>query len=226
MGLSFSKQTINDNLGVQNSLTQSSTGQCIGTGESITSDNTVIISNSNITGDITFQSQHSTNMSCYINNNLSSDINNIIQSMINQNNTTTSSIFPSVDSSSQSQNVNIQIRNNISQYLSSTCKASSSSYFTGNTFVLTNTNLTGGITLGAVGNTNANCTLANLASINLINNEQNNQGQSNTSLDSFTLIVIAVIIGIVVIIVVIILVIFLNQKKSSNTVVYTTPKTS
>lgn len=234
MGFSFAclfagkcdTQTVNDNLTEQTNITQTSTDTCISQCSAVTDNNLVIINNSNINGDVTVSSTCNADLSCIINNNLDSNIQNIISAIVNQSQTTANGIFPTVSADSNSQTVNLQITNNITQVLASTCKAIDNVITNNNTIIVNNSNINGGFSVGAYGSANANCQLTNLAGIAVFNSEQVQQTQSQTTLSLLSILAIAAVVGIVFIIVVVIIVIFLNHsnvsKAATNTATTTT----
>lgn len=206
---------IDDNLSVQNDIMQKSNASCTTSSSSSVQDNTVIVDNSNIGSDFTITAVSGLNMQCQIDNNLKSNISSIISSSLNQKISTSDGIFPSIVSGSQSQKVHEQITNNISQILSSTCKATSNSYFTGNTVIFKNSTISGGVTLGAVSQANANCVLGNMAALTLYNNEQTQQSQENTS-TSFLTTLVMIIGGIILLVIVLVVLLVVASAYKSN----------
>lgn len=218
MGATSSTNTSKLNLSEQTSITQSVSSSCITNCNAVTSNNTIILNNTFIGGDFTFDSSCKADMKCTIDSTFDSNVDNLISAAVSQANTTTSGLIPNITKDSNQLDVKEQITNSLSQYISSTCKVQTGTYFTGNTVVFNNSSIQGGVTLGAQGNANANCSLVNTASAVVSNNQQANTNQSNTELSLFATVGIILVIGIIIVVAaVVVSTIFSSFSRGSST---------
>lgn len=226
MGASVSTNIANVQQSFFNNITQQSQQNCISTSPTNVSNNTIIVTNSTISGNFTGVSvTTTTDASCLMVSNMDNSVSNILSSTLQQTNqaetdwfsgllTVTNNIF----------NVNQSVTNNINQINQATCAANTITSINNNYEYISATRI-GGDFIGFSTNsmTNASCSMSNVMKNVTYNQAQSSASQSNSIQGPFVAIIgtIILIVGIAVIAMMI-----LHGSKSINHVGYqTVPQT-
>ncbi len=179
------------------------------------------ISNENITvigGNATInlsQSCSAVGSECLVKNVVSSQISNLINNMVQQEESNLGIFSLLGPSSNESTDITNSIKNQISQLISNTCQQESSNTITGNTVFSQDANLK--INIGQTGNVNkAQCALDTVAKLVLNNSIQNTVKQTESSCGD--LLAFLVVIALIIILIVIAPILFAVGKRVGKVV--------
>lgn len=186
------------NFSIQNDLMQVTQSSCRATCQSIQSGTTVVINDSTVLGGITLTNECSANIACVMSQTLSSNVDNIMSSMVKQAQVASNNFFSfTFKHQSNKATINDHISNNITQIMTSTCQASATALQTDTTVLVNKSTITGGITLANRGNASANCTMNNTGKIVLYNKQQATVDQEQKIFNIFAIIALVILICIV-----------------------------
>jgi hypothetical protein len=202
---SSSKAILND----ANNLYETSSSACIGTCTTITTNQTIIISNTTVGGNIDITNQCSASASCVMQSIISSQVQNVMSSMASQENITTQLLPIAFDFNNKNTSTTIQqnITNNMTQTLQAVCQATDTTLTTNQTLIGSNDTFGGNVSIMNQGSANANCTINNLSRMTLFN--QSTSSDDQTTKQSTVLgvmmisIVIILVIGAIILVIVI-----------------------
>ena len=186
---------------ISNNVWQASSASCIGTCQATNVNTTVLLSGTQVSGDINVVATCPASASCAMQSTLETNITNIMSSMAEQNNVTSQILPISFDfnGKNNSFSVNQAVQNNITQVLQSTCQATSNTLNLNTTVVGSNTTDVGGnINITASGSANANCTINNLARMSLFNQLTASTAQTDRGTNTLATVMIVIVIVIVI----------------------------
>lgn len=187
-----------------NNITQQDQQNCLATSSTQVNNNTVIINNSKIDGNLTGVSATiSTDATCLMVSNMEDSISNILSSTLAQTNGAQTGLFNDFNYTNQDNNINISqsVTNNISQINEATCAANSTTSVSNNYVYVSNTEVGGNfVGVVATSDASANCSMTNTMKNVTYNQAQASATQTNTIQGMFVAIagIIAAVIGLLV----------------------------
>jgi hypothetical protein len=133
-------------------------------------------------------------MSCTINSQLNTNVSDILNSMQKQTSITANG-FPSfsIDGVSNIDQATQNITTSVANIMNSSCQSTTDIVSQNNFTYLNNDTIQGSLTFAQTGNANNNCTLNNISSIVVANNEQATSTQTAAILNPIALLVVAII---------------------------------
>lgn len=181
----------------------------------IQSGNTVIIQGSTV-GGITFDQQCTVSLQCTINNNLNTQLTNLLDAMSQQKSITANG-FPdfNINGVEQSSDANQVITNSLTNYTNSACTAASVQNQNNNYVYVSNSNVEGQIQFNQSADVVSNCSLSTISSLVASNQASASASQSATILGT-TGILIAIIIVVIILFIGIFLLTRLGGKKGGG----------
>lgn len=185
---------------VMTSIFSESSETCNASCSANQSGNVVIIENSTIGGDAGFEESCTANATCIMEQQLDTQLSNILSAIASQSNSSVQGIFGDIGSSGgfNVADVTQTIKNYITQMEESTCTASATFDQSNNLFYASNSDIAGfaGFQIGidTPASANASCTMTNLSRIVVYNNAQSSTNQTNTQVSLIGIIVIGIII--------------------------------
>lgn len=219
MGISFSSQQSSITQSVNNNILNASTATCGANCTTYSGGNTVIISGTTIQGNVTFNQSCTTNMSCTINSQLNTNVTDILNSMQKQTSITANG-FPSfsIDGVSNIDQARQNITTSVANIINSSCQSTTDIVSQNNFTYLNNDQIGGSLTFAQTGTANNNCTLNNISSIVVANNEQATSTQTAAILNPISLLVVAIIaIGLLIGAIFFLNFLFKSGKKQGGT---------
>ena len=205
---------LKQSLGITNNMFVAEENVCTGTCTAVTDNTTIVISDTTIFGGVTVKSQCTANVACVMNNQLSLQVKDIMSAAAQQSQTTESNFFLSkISGQSNSADQSLNINNNITNIMTNTCQANSSSLTANTNVLITGSTIDGSVVVGSSGNAQADCTMNNVSNIVVYNQQQATADQSQRQYNTFAIIAIAIVIGLIVFAVIIFLVLFLRSSK-------------
>lgn len=216
MGGNLSVNTFNTKQTVQNEFLAQSNQQCISKATG-TVENTTIILNNSVVGDITIESKGNADLNCILNQQIDSSITSqfVAQSQqLTENSTDMFNDF-ALNAGFNTATVNQSIYNNITTITNSTC-AATSEQLVSNTLIQANYTTTGDVGITADSSSSGTCTLNNVISMEAFNQGTASADQELTNEGMFVAILTSLVgmVIIIAIIIVIIIVIAIIAKKS------------
>jgi hypothetical protein len=201
------------------------TNICSASCTEIQSGNTVIIQGTVIGGSIVFNQSCTVSMECEINNNLSTDVSNILASANKQTSITANGFpdfnFNGVESSITASQI---ITNTLTNLIDNTCSNSSNQIQSNNYTYVSDSNIAGSLQFDQTANVTNSCNLTNRSSIQLSNQASIQNSQSATILDTTALIVALIIVVIIVVIIIFVIGRF-KKGGGGTTTIQTAPLT-
>ena len=212
---SFISQSIEQQQTIANTALNAVSSTCSATCTQIQSGNTVIIQGSTV-GGITFDQQCTVNLQCTINNNLNTQLTNLLEAMSNQKSVTARG-FPDItlEGVSQSSDANQVITNSLTNYVNTACTAASVQNQNNNYVYVSNSNVQGQIQFNQSADVVSNCSLSTISSLVASNQASASSSQSATILGT-TGILIAIIIVVIILFIGIFLLTRLGGKKGGG----------
>lgn len=196
---------LNETLNVSNNMFTTATDVCTATCQQIQTGNVTVIdgldNSSCENSGFTINSQTCTpTTECYMNNNLSSAVNTILEATGQQTASTQQSFFSfSFANITNSASVEENITNTVSQIMTTTCTADNQQLQANNVTIAEN--LTGVCSFGVnsqSGNPSTACTMSNLSKLQVFNCGQAGLDQSGKVTSSFASIFVAIAIALIV----------------------------
>jgi len=178
--------------------------------------NTVIISGSNIGGNLSFDQVCKISGSDVIDSSLDVEVNNLVDSLQKQKQTTDTFLFQTVIN----QNTNIaiakqEIKNNITQTALNSCQQNISNVRRGNTTAILNSNIAGSATFNQTGDISTTCFVQNVAKAVAYNQLKAQQDQIQSTTVGFgNILIIILIVAAVLVIGVVIYFVFSNRNQA------------
>jgi hypothetical protein len=214
MGTNVS-QNLTETQSISNNALNAVTSICNTDCSQIESGNTVIIQGTTISGNITFNQSCIVEQKCQIQNNLSTQVSNILDASGKQTSITANGFpdfnFNGVEQSATSTQI---ITNRLTNLSNATCSTNSTQIQNSNYTYLSSDVVKGSLEFDQTADVNASCVLTNTSSLVASNQASANLAQSSTILGTTGLIIALIIV--VVIIVVVIFIIGRFKKKSSG----------
>nr|QBK90939.1 MAG: lipid membrane protein [Pithovirus LCPAC201] len=183
---------------ITNNIFEDSSEVCIAKCTAIQSGDTIIISGST-TGNVTLTNQCEASASCAMNQQLDSQVADIMKALAQQTNTS-SSIWPvsfKFDNKNNSVTIRQAITNNITQIMESICQSTDTNIQENDVIVFTDSE-GGNITLSNQGSANSTCTLNNVARQVVFNQQTAKTNQTNKMTSIFTTILVIVVIVLII----------------------------
>jgi len=202
MGNQINTSTINEQ--VMTSILNESSEKCSASCTANQTGDVVIIENSTIGGDAGFEVSCSAAASCIMNQSIDTQVQNVLSAIAQQSNASVSGLLGDLGDSGESNqaDIDLSIRNFITQMEESTCTASVSFNQSNDLFYASNSSINGfaGFQIGInqPASANASCTMSNLSKIVVYNQAQAQTNQSNTQVSMLALIAIAVVICVLI----------------------------
>lgn len=206
MGAAFTSQQSVTIQNINNDVLNASTSTCTSTCSAYNGGNTVIINGTTINGNVTFNQTCDLVATCTINSQLNTNVSDIIKSLQNQSSITANG-FPdfSLDGVSQLTQAQQNITTSIANIIESSCQSSSILVNQDNFTYLNNSTVNGSLTFSQAGNVNSNCTLNNISTVTVANQESASTSQSSVIASPLAFLVVAIILIAIVIFVIFII---------------------
>lgn len=188
------------------------------------SGNVVVVNGSRVNGDVIGVNVNgvTTDANCIMQSAMQNNITDVLKSIANQTNTSSTSWFDAWRVGINVDNLRQTVHNNISQVSQQLCDATTSTTADDNYLYVGSTSVGGNIIGVDITNTNtnANCTMVNTMKNVVYNQAQSQVTQSNTQLSMFLIIgiVVVIVIGIIILVIVFLLIsgIFKNIPKPNT----------
>lgn len=181
---------------------QSSQSSCTATCTATSTGNTIIISGTTIGGNLDLSLKCEANALCTQQNSLDSSVVNFLKNATQQEATTSG--FPArlLDANINTSALKNRTSTAISQFINSSCSATSTTLFANNLVYVTNSQIGGDVRLSQEGSATANCAQLNAAKLAVTNDLSNTAKQSATSSGLFGgaggIIALLIVVGIVI----------------------------
>ena len=202
---------------LQNSILQDSKETCIANCTNYNGGGTIIINGTSIAGNVDIVQQCSATTSCVMNQQLTSQVQNIVSAIAEQDSKAEQSFLNfTINTQADVTNTRQYVRNTVTQILDSACQASSRNIQIDNLVVLEQDNIGGNLILGQEGSATANCVMNNLAKQVIFNQAQTQSNQDETVTSSLVVALIAIAVVVVVLILVIVVVYRATKKDGSK----------
>lgn len=187
-----------------NSILNTSKAQCNPTCTAVRENTQVYIGGGNFRGGVNITQECSAQARCVISQSLTTTTETVQKQQSGQKNSDIGSldIFGAIFGSSQ-ENVTIEkqyINNRISNIMSATCSADTTLIDTDSKIYIGATNFSGGLVLLQKGNSQSECSIKNMSSISVYNNQQQKAEQSNTKIGIIAIILIIIVICIIIVV--------------------------
>lgn len=199
--ISINRTDSNIQQNVKNQMIQRNTGGCTYSCSNTANDNTQIIVNDRIGGNLdVFNFKCTTDVDCNIRESSSANLTTVLTSAVKQTNTPASGgLGFTLDIGSNQEDYVANTLNQITQITNSTCVANTTNAISNDYFVMSNTEVGGNVAFAtADGNTKGNCMIQNISNIVGYNNTQSTTDLDNSSGGMWTMIITVVIILVVV----------------------------
>jgi ATP-dependent Zn protease len=185
---------------ISNSSLNAVVNQCTARCDQIQSGNVVIIQGSTIGGNVTFDQECKATMTCEINNNLETDVSNILDAISKQTSVTAKG-FPdfNFDNVNQSLTSKQIITNSLTNLINNSCSASSTQIQNNNYTYVSNSTIAGSLQFTQKGDASAACVLTNRSAIKLANKASASASQSSTILGTGGIILALIVVVIIII---------------------------
>lgn len=203
---------------VTNDIVSSSSATCNATSTSEQINNTIIVLNSEISGDVGVVTVTSVDASCTIGNTMNDTISNSIAAAVQQENSALNGILGGLGNESQSNLIDVtqNIANNVTLLMNSTCQATNTVAQENNLVYLDGSTIGQNVGILNTGGTSyASCTINNLSKLQVYNQMTASASQKNSSVSLLALIFIIVFLCVLVAAIIAIAKIF--GKKKTNT---------
>ena len=176
---------------IENKAFSASDTECIAFQSNIISGDTIDIPT--VGGNVEVIQKGTASASCIINQNLDSQVQNIMSSIANQENSTVGSWISSFPFNKQNNSISVKqnITNQITQVMEAMCQGTQENLIQDTTII--GKQAGGNFVLSQEGNAQANCTINNTAKIEIFNKETSKTSQGNKTTSLFALIFIAII---------------------------------
>lgn len=181
---------------------QSSQSSCTATCSATSTVNTIIISGTTIGGDLDLSLKCEANALCTQQNSLDSSVTNFLKNATQQEATTSG--FPArlLDANINTSALKNRTSTALSQFINSSCSATSTTLFSNNLVYVTNSQIGGDVRLSQEGSATANCAQLNAAKLAVTNDLSNTAKQSATSSGLFGglggIVGLLIVVGIVI----------------------------
>lgn len=186
---------------VKNQIVQRNSAVCQYTCSNIANDDTQIIINDRIGGNLdVFNFKCTTNINCNIAQSSSANLTSILAATVSQKNTPANGGWGfTLETGITNEDYTANTLNQVTQITNSTCLANTTDQISNDYFVMANSEVGGNVAFATSdGNTTGNCMIQNISSMVGYNNTQANSDQNNVDSGMWTMIITVIIILVVV----------------------------